>query len=347
MQTQLVEDLLDISRMIQGKLRLNIRNCELVPIIESALDSVGFAANAKEIQIVADLDHSIGRISGDAGRLQQVIWNLLSNAIKFTPKGGRVEVRLSAGTGHEAWENNDAQSPIPNAQITVSDTGIGINPDFLPYVFDRFRQADSSSTRSHGGLGLGLAIVRQLVELHGGSVHVESPGEGQGATFTVKLPLLNMQEEQTDKHTRGKILSLSPPPQVVPSCFPSLDGVRVLVVDDEADTRNVITTVLLQCQAKVQAVESVSEALEVIHQWKPDVLVSDIGMPEEDGYSLIRKVRSQPPEQGGKIPAAALTAYARVEDRMRAIKEGYQLHLPKPIEPAELATVVASLVGRN
>ncbi|MBW4666032.1 MAG: PAS domain S-box protein [Cyanomargarita calcarea GSE-NOS-MK-12-04C] len=330
-QTQLIEDLLDISRMIQGKLRLKVCQCDLIPIIDSALDSVSLAAQVREIDLrifIADRGQSQYLVSGDAGRIQQVIWNLLSNAIKFTPKGGRVELRMSmsANLGSELL-----------AIIQVSDTGIGISPDFLPYVFDRFRQADSSSTRNHGGLGLGLAIVRHIVELHGGTIYAESPGEEQGATFTVKLPLLKTQPSPP--------LSLSPPPPSFPS-FPSLFGVRVLIVDDEADTRDFLVTVLQGCQAEVHAVASVAEALQVIPEWKPDVLVSDIGMPGEDGYSLIRKLRASPPEKGGKIPAAALTAYTRTQDRMRAIQEGFQLHLPKPVEPDELAAVVASLVGR-
>jgi len=375
-QTQLIEDLLDISRMMRGKLRLNVRTCNLVPMIESSLETVSLAAQSKEIDLRFSLipsketrnappgilpvvtfaqnsdlglginhenlesresqsqtmlgENSQFLISGDFERLQQIIWNLLSNAIKFTPTGGRVEVQLSVVTGPEKQQITDKY-----AQIQVIDTGIGISPDFLPYVFDRFRQADSSSTRSYGGLGLGLAIVRNLVELHGGTVYANSPGKGQGATFTVKLPLL----KSPPLHT------IAPPP-LSPSISLSLLGVRVLVVDDQADTRDFITTILEQYQAEVQAVESVAKALQLITQWKPDVLVSDIGMPDEDGYSLIRKLRSQPPELGGNIPAAALTAYTRAEDRMRAIQEGYQLHLPKPIEAAELATVVARLAGR-
>ncbi len=371
-QTQLIEDLLDISRMIRGKLRLNVRNCNLVPMIESAIETVSLAAQSKEIDLKFSIipsketrnsDWGLGvnrenlesteaqlqnnqnsqnsklgensqfLVSGDFERLQQIIWNLLSNAIKFTPPEGRVEVQLSVVSGQGKQQTTDKY-----AQIQVIDTGIGISTDFLPYVFDRFRQADSSSTRTYGGLGLGLAIVRHLVELHGGTVHADSPGKEQGATFTVKLPLL-------------KSPSLCPfvPAPLSPSApLPlSLLGVRVVVVDDQADTREFITTVLEQCQAEVKAVGSVSEALQIITQWKPDVIVSDIGMPQEDGYSLIRKVREQPPELGGNIPAAALTAYARAEDRTRAIQEGYQLHLPKPIEADELVTVVASLVGRT
>ncbi|MBH8553968.1 PAS domain S-box protein [Nostocaceae cyanobacterium CENA357] len=353
-QTQLIEDLLDISRMIRGKLRLNVRTCDLVPLIESAIETVNLAAQAKEIDLRLELNqnnpesesgfieakhpNSSFLVSGDIERLQQIIWNLLSNAIKFTNRGGKVKIRLSVVSCQEKCQKTDNY-----AQIQVIDTGVGITEEFLPYVFDRFRQADSSSTRSHGGLGLGLAIVRHLVELHGGSVDVDSQGENKGATFTVKLPLLLPTTEMIVEPKSTKKEGDFAPPHI----GTSLLGVRVLVVDDEADTREFILTVLQQCQAEVRVVASVQEALQLISQWKPDVLVSDIGMPEEDGYSLIRKLRSQPSEQGGNIPAAALTAYARVEDRMRAIKEGYQLHLPKPIEPAELATVVASLVGRT
>ncbi|MBW4612993.1 MAG: PAS domain S-box protein [Desmonostoc vinosum HA7617-LM4] len=381
-QTQLVEDLLDISRMIRGKLRLNVHTCDLVPIIESAIETVSLAAQAKEIdlqyaliplQANENLDlglkgnhensellaskfklcrcyedgllhetknsNSQFLVCGDAERLQQIIWNLLSNAIKFTPQGGRVEIKLSTISGQE---NN--QYPQPTniyAQIQVIDTGIGISSEFLPYVFDRFRQADSSSTRPYGGLGLGLAIVRHLVELHGGNIYVDSPGKNQGATFTVQLPLLPPSFEviSTQQTTQA-----SSTPQ---SFYPSLLGIRVLVVEHEVDTRKFIATVLEQCQADVQAVESVPEALEVIQQWKPNVLVSDIELPQENGYSLIRKLRSQPPEQGGRIPAAAITAHTNTENRVRVIQEGYQLHLPKPIDPTELAIVIASLVERS
>ena len=372
-QTQLIEDLLDISRMMRGKLCLNVRTCNLVPMIESSLETVSLAAQSKEIDLKfsliplketrnappgilpevtfapnSDLELRINHenlesrevqsqtmlgensqflVSGDFERLQQIIWNLLSNAIKFTPRRGRVEVQLSGVTGQEKY-----------AQIQVIDTGIGISPDFLPCVFDRFRQADSSSTRTYGGLGLGLALARNLVELHGGTIHVHSPGKEQGATFTVKLPLL----KSSSLHPIAPPLLFSFSPLTL-----CLRGVRVLVVHDQADTRDFISTILEQYQAEVQAVASVSAALQLITQWKPDVLVSDIGMPDEDGYSLICKVRSQPPELGGNIPAAALTAYTRAEDRMRAIQEGYQLYLPKPIEAAELATVVARLAGRT
>ncbi len=358
-QTQLIGDLLDISRIIRGKLRLNVRSCNLIAIIEAALDTVRLAAQAKDIDIQTDIDPAAALVSGDSERLQQVVWNLLSNAIKFTPTGGRVEVRLEQKDGEIGrWgDGENIKSDAPHhpttppphhknryAQITVKDTGIGISPEFIPYVFDRFRQADSSSTRMHGGLGLGLAIVRHLVEMHGGSVQVESQGKDQGATFTVKLPLLKGQESIFNTFSSSTTLPLSPSPTPPLSL---LDGVRVLVVDDEVDTRDFLVTVLQESQAEVQAVASVREALEAITNWKPDVLVSDIGMPQEDGYSLIRKLRSRSPEQGGKIPAAALTAYARAEDRRRAIQAGFQLHMPKPVDPCELVTVVASLVGRT
>ncbi|MDZ8189122.1 MAG: ATP-binding protein [Nostoc sp. ChiSLP02] len=352
-QTQLIEDLLDISRMNRGKLRLNVRTCDLVAIIESSLETVRLAAQSKGIDLRFSLlssletenkhphdsykpEDSIFLVSGDCERLQQIVWNLLSNAIKFTPPGGKVEVQLSVVSDISASTSSLGQQTIEKyAQIQVIDTGIGVSSDFLPFVFERFRQADSSSTRTYGGLGLGLAIVRHLVELHGGTIHADSPGKQQGATFTVKLPIL-------------KSLPLPSPALVSsPPFSPSLAGVRILVVDNQVDSRELIITVLEQCQAEVRAVASVPEALEIIRDWKPHVLVSDIGMPEENGYSLIRKLRSQPPELGGNIPAAALTAYAKAEERVRAIQEGYQLHLPKPVEPAELATVVASLVGRS
>lgn len=328
-QAQLVEDLLDVSRIIQGKLRLNVRSVELVSVIQAAIDTVRPAAEAKEIRLQTVLDPAAGPVAGDADRLQQIVWNLVSNAIKFTPKGGRVQVRLERVNSH--------------VEITVTDTGQGINPAFVPYVFERFRQEDSSITRSYSGLGLGLAIVRHLVELHGGTVRAESQGEGQGATFTVKLPLmpvrLNANHPERIHPTVGGAVPFENPP--------SLQGMRVLVVDDEADSREYILTLLEQCGAHVIAVASASEAIEAISKLKADVLVSDIGMPEEDGYSLIRKVRALKIEQGGQIPAVALTAYARAEDRTRAIAEGFQMHIPKPVEPAELATIVASLAKRN
>lgn len=323
-QAQLVEDLLDVSRIIQGKLRLNTRPVELVSVIEAAIETVRPAAEAKEITLQSVLDPATGRVAGDSDRLQQVVWNLVSNAIKFTPKGGQVQVRLERVNSH--------------VEITVTDTGQGIEPEFVPYVFERFRQADSSSTRVYNGLGLGLAIVRHLVELHGGTVRAHSEGEGKGATFTVKLPLIPVRvKRHLDGHAHPTLVD-------VPfDNSPVLNGIRVLIVDDEVDSREFLVAALEQCEANVFAFASASEALEAVSRLKPDVLVSDIAMPLEDGYSLIRKVRQLSAEQGGQIPAIALTAYARAEDRTRAIASGFQMHIPKPVEPAELATVVASL----
>jgi PAS domain S-box-containing protein len=324
-QAQLVEDLLDVSRIIQGKLRLNVQPVELVSAIQAAFETVRPAAEAKEIRLETEIDPTVGPVAGDSDRLQQVVWNLLANAIKFTPKGGRVCVRLERIDSH--------------VEVSVSDTGQGIDPDFVPYVFERFRQADSSSTRVYSGLGLGLAIVRHLVELHGGTVRADSKGEGQGAVFTVKLPLIPVRPEVNNLEQ----VHLPIEGRVTFDKSPSLEGLRVLVVDDEADSREFLIALLEQCGAEVIAVTSASEAIEAVSQVKADVLVSDIGMPLEDGYSLIGKVRLLKAEQGGQIPAVALTAYASREDRTRAIAAGFQMHIPKPVEPVELVTVVASL----
>lgn len=333
--SQLIEDVLDVSRIITGKLRLNVRPIELVPVIEAAIDTVLPAAEAKNIQIESRCDRSVGLILGDAARLQQVVWNLLANAVKFTPKAGRIEVQLSVVMG------NGNEHPITNyAQIRVTDTGQGISDDFLPYVFERFRQADGTTTRSHGGLGLGLAIVRHLVELQGGTVRAQSPGLGLGATFIVNLPLRT--DEAGRKDELNSHLHLSSVNFASPV---TLDGLRVLIVDDEADAREVLIAILEQYRAQVTAVTGAGEALEALHRLQPDILVSDIGMPGEDGYALIRKVRALD-TQGGKIPAVALTAYARAEDRTKALLAGFQLHIPKPVNPAELATAIANLTGR-
>jgi PAS domain S-box-containing protein len=326
-QAQLIEDLLDISRIMSGKLRLNICPVELTAVIFSAIDTVYLAAEAKGIQIRADLDSTVGPILGDRDRLQQIVWNLLSNAIKFTPRGGRVEVSL---------RQYHAQ-----VEIVVKDTGQGIPPDFLPFIFDRFRQADSTTTRHHGGLGLGLAIVRHLIELHGGTIRADSPGLGQGATFTVSLPLNTIRIEHSEP-----ALSLSTPRHSERfECVLRLEGVRVLVVDDEEDARQLLTTVLKQCGAETFAAASAQEAFQLIQQTKPDVLISDIAMPYEDGYSLIHRIRTS--ETISKLPAAALTAYARPEDRTAALVAGFQTYLTKPVEPTELIAVVASLTGRT
>jgi PAS domain S-box-containing protein len=327
-QRELIDDLLDISRIITGKLRLDVRPVKLAPMIEGVVDGVRAAADARSIQLQTVLDSRISATSGDPDRLQQIIWNLLTNAIKFTPKGGHVQVRLERIASH--------------VEITVSDTGQGIEPHLLPYVFDRFRQSDSSSTRRHGGLGLGLSIVRQLVELHGGTVTAESPGAGEGTTFKVILPLMSVHHELSEVEITRLPIGGSP----LTYSQPLLNDLRILVVDDESDARELVAVVLKQRGAEVVAVESASEALEEMVRQRFDVLVSDIGMPLMDGYALIEKVRQLPKARGGRIPAAALTAYAGVEDRMRVLSAGYQMHVPKPVEPAELTTVVASLAQR-
>ncbi|HEX8456527.1 MAG TPA: PAS domain S-box protein [Pyrinomonadaceae bacterium] len=325
-QTQLIDDLLDTSRIITGKLRLEMRVVDPAAVVAAAVETARPAAEAKDIRLQTAFDTHSAPISGDPDRLQQVVWNLLSNAIKFTPVGGRVEVSLERAASH--------------VRISVSDTGRGIAPEFLPHVFDRFRQADQTTTRTHGGLGLGLAIVRQLVELHGGSVRVESAGEGQGTTFTVALPLVPF--ERHEPAAAGAQATANEQ-----TCPPELANLRVLVVDDEADTRELVAAVLASCGAHVIQAATAAEAFEQLERARPDVLISDIGMPEEDGYELLGRIRELPPERGGAIPAAALTAYARTEDRVRALRSGFQMHVPKPVEPAELITVVATLAGRT
>ena len=329
MQSQLIDDLLDVSRIITGKLRLNVQPVDLGTIIIAAVDGLRPAAEAKEIGLQLQLDSPAGQVSGDPDRLQQVAWNLVSNAIKFTPKAGRVIVRLERVESH--------------LEVTVSDTGQGIAPEFLPHVFDRFRQADATTTRAFGGLGLGLSIVRQLVELHGGTARVESPGEGLGATFTVSLPLVAVRRAVSDTGSAQQ-------PEFKPpgfECPPELNGLRVLVVDDEADTRELLQFILEGCGTQVKTAGSAAAALEAIAEEVFDVLISDIGMPEEDGYALIAKVRALDKERGGRLPAAALTAYAGEEDRIRVLQSGFQIHVPKPISPSELVAVVANLAGRT
>ena len=328
-QAQLVADLLDVSRIISGKLRLDVGAVDLLFVVNAAIDSIRPAADAKGIRLQTTLDPTAGPISGDADRLQQIVWNLLTNAVKFTPRGGRIQVK--------------AQRIDSHVEIVVSDSGVGISKEFLPYVFDRFRQADATSTRIHGGLGLGLSIVRQLVDLHGGSISVESEGEGKGATFTITLPFVGVVSNLKEAEPSHPIHSDD---MISFEGLPSLQGLKVLVVDDEADTRELIREVLKECGSEVITSRSVAEALEALEQHKPDILISDLGMPDEDGYSLISKIRALPSERGGHIPAAALTAYARAEDRMRVLRSGFQFHLPKPVDSAELVTVVASLAGR-
>ncbi|MBV9209069.1 MAG: MEDS domain-containing protein [Acidobacteria bacterium] len=331
-QAQLVEDILDVSRMITGKLRLNIGAVDLAAVINAAIDCVQLAADAKEIQLEVRQDPSARHVNGDASRLQQVVWNLLSNAIKFTPHGGRVSVKLErAGS---------------TAQLSVRDTGEGIEPNVLPYIFDRFRQGDGTSTRRHGGLGLGLAIVRHLVELHGGTVQADSSGEGLGSTFTVGLPLAPAPELPKK---RAELESLRAVEDVTlpPALLPTLEGVRVLLVDDDADTLQMLTAMLAACKAEVHATSSAAEALEALQWHKPDVLVSDLAMPCEDGYSLISKVRASEAASGKRVPAVALTAYIRIEDRTRALSAGFNLFVPKPVEPRELLTAIANLAEHD
>ncbi|HTL31347.1 MAG TPA: CHASE domain-containing protein [Tepidisphaeraceae bacterium] len=330
-QAQLIEDLLDVSRIISGKLRLDVRPIDLAPVVANAVDALRPAADAKEIRLDQIVDPSAGPVSGDPDRLQQVIWNLLSNAIKFTPRGGKVHVRV--------------QRSGSQAQIIVSDTGKGIDPSFLPYVFDRFRQADSTTTRKHGGLGIGLAIVRHLIELHGGTVRAESNGENQGATFTVELPITIVQSPE--RNGNGEPHGAATLSEEMLQSPPSLMGVKVLVVDDDPDARALICALLEKCHADITCVATASEAMDELLKSRPAVIVSDIGMPDEDGYALIRRIRALPPEKGGRTPAAALTAFARNEDRTAALVAGYQTHLAKPVNPAELIAVVANLAGRT
>ncbi|MBW4534361.1 MAG: PAS domain S-box protein [Pleurocapsa minor HA4230-MV1] len=330
-QMQLIEDLLDVSRIVRGEISLHFSEVGLVDVIRAAIEVVQPTADVKEIDlesILVSFAESL-LIRGDWDRLQQVILNLLSNAIKFTPEGGRVEVRLSV------VDRRDQQTKIRHAQIQVIDTGIGISAEFSPHVFDRFRQVDSTSARSSKGLGLGLAIAHHLVKLHGGTIKVESLGIGQGTTFTVTLPLLERAEEVEEAEEVKEETNIS------------LTGLRVLVVDDDQDAREWMSVVLEECGAEVMTVDSVDEAIAGLERQRPNVLVSDIGMPGKDGYALIRKIRELESEMGGRIPAVALTAYARVEDYQKALAEGFQLHISKPVKAIELITVVASLARRN
>ncbi len=318
LQTKVIEDILDISRIVRGQIRLNTRKVDLIAVINRTIEAMRPTAEIKNIQIESSFDASVGYVTGDAERLQQVIWNLLSNAVKFTPSNGHVEVHL--------------EQVNSNAQITVSDTGQGISAEFLPYIFERFRQADSTTTRVNSGLGLGLAIVRYLVEMHSGTIYAVSQGEGQGATFTVQLPIVEPRLEPLIKKSEEKFNN-----------FSVLNDLQVLVVEDNADTRELIVFILEQSGAQVTAVSSVSEALDILAQFRPHILLSDIGMPEEDGYSLIRKVRAQETGQKEKIPAIALTAFARDEERQLILQAGFQAHISKPVEPDELVTLVTNL----
>jgi signal transduction histidine kinase/ActR/RegA family two-component response regulator len=326
-QTQLIEDLLDVSRIISGKLRLDMRSANLETVVENAIEAVRPAAHAKNVVLEQVLDPELAPIWGDPARLQQVVWNLLTNAVRFTPAEGRVTL-----TARRRQEFVD---------ISVADTGQGIDAAFLPKIFERFRQADATTTRKHGGLGLGLAIVRHLVELHGGTVHVASDGEGRGATFSVTLPIASARSSSSE---RPPALRFGAAPTEF-QCAQQLEGVTVLVVDDEPDAREMLGEMLGACHAKVVTASSVAEALRLVPEVRPDVVVSDIGMPDEDGYVLIRKLRALPEGAGGRIPAIALTAYARFEDRTKALVAGFNMHVPKPVEPAELLAVLASLTA--
>src|SRR5215210_1790433 len=327
-QAQMISALLDMSRIISGKMRLDVQPVDLASVVDNAAEAVRHAAEAKEIRIVKTIDRRDGIIHGDPDRLQQVVWNLLSNAIRFTPSGGTVRVGL--------------ESKSSGVEIRVSDTGQGFDPAFAPFLFDRFRQADASTTRTAGGLGLGLAIVKQLVEIHGGTVKAESPGEGQGATFTILLPLGKEHEHGDDA---GAAERPARPGDAPEAACESLRGVRILVVDDQDDARVLLDRVFVECGARVETAASAAEALEAVRRFRPDVLVSDLGMPGEDGYELIRKLRALPPDQGGNLPSAAVSALARPEDQRRALQAGYQVHIAKPVEPPELISAVAKLIG--
>jgi signal transduction histidine kinase/CheY-like chemotaxis protein len=330
-QNQLIGDLLDFSRIISGRIRLEVRRVEMARVVEAAVDVVSPAADAKGIKLQTTLDTKVGPVSGDPERLQQVMWNLLSNAVKFTPKGGRVQVRLARVNS--------------SVEFTVSDTGEGISAEFLPYVFERFRQADNTTTRRQAGLGLGMAITKHLVELHGGTIRAESPGEGQGATFTLRLPVMivhNAEQSPAADEGRRTLAGDEHARQAEPT---KLEGVHVLVVDDERDARELLTAILTQSGAVVTAAAGAADAIEKLKSAKPDLLLSDIEMADEDGYSLIRKVRAAEEARGRSIPAIALTAHARASDRLRALSDGFQMHIPKPVEPAELVLAIANLTS--
>ncbi len=327
-QAQLIEDLLDVSRIITGRLRLDVRPTALVTAVTNAVEAMRPSAEAKQITLQMVLDPRSGKVSGDPDRLQQVVWNLLSNAIKFTPKGGRVTVRTERVNSH--------------AEIIVADNGPGLAADSLPHLFERFWQADRTSAREHGGMGLGLAIVRDLVELHGGTVRADNVQHGHGAVFTVRLPLMPLTLEAADEE---RVHPAAEDGVALP-VTERLDGLRVLVVDDEEDTCDVIAAILETAGAEVRTESSAADALNMLTQWPANVLVSDIGMAGMDGYEFMRTLRGRPPEQGGRILAIALTAYARVEDRRRALSAGFHTHVAKPIDPGELVAVIASLARR-
>ena len=329
-QAQLIDDLLDVSRIITGKLRMDVRPSDPNGFIDAAVEAVRPAAEAKGVRVQKVMDTGAVSIPGDPVRLQQVVWNLLSNAIKFTPRGGRVQIRSERVNSH--------------LEIIVSDTGQGIAPDFLPHVFDRFRQADQKTSRQHGGMGLGLAIVRHLVELHGGTVQATSAGPGQGATFTVQLPISPIYQVDA---SAGRVHPGARDLLPANESTDRLDGLVILIVDDEPDTRELLRQGLEYCGATVRVAGSADEALKALAKEVPDILISDIGMPNVDGYDLIRQVRTLQTEEGRRVAAIALTAYTRVEDRLHALRAGYDMHVPKPVELTELCAVSASLTRRK
>jgi PAS domain S-box-containing protein len=330
-QAQLIEDLLDMSRITSGKVLLDMQNVAPAPFIDAAIDTVRPAADAKNIRIEKIYAPDVGTIAGDPARLQQVIWNLLANAIKFTPGGGAVTIELAQAAGQVV--------------ITVRDTGAGIRPEFITHVFERFRQADASTTRRHGGLGLGLSIVKHLIEQHGGTVRADSPGEGQGASFTIELPAAAA--STSPARTARAMMIKTPAPGNGEFTLRDLSGVHVLVVDDDRDARELIFRILSDCQATVRIAGSAREAVDAMRVAPPDLLISDLGMPEVDGFELLAWVRQLGRDHGGEVPAVALTAFARSEDRLRALEAGFSAHISKPVEPSELIAVVASLVGAN
>ena len=323
-QAEIINDILDVSRIVTGKMQINSQPVEIAAIIRQAIETVRPAAIAKSVALTLSLVKIEGTIIGDSERLRQVVWNLVSNAVKFTPENGHVEISLKQADSC--------------AEITVSDNGAGIDAEFLPYVFERFRQKDASSTREQGGLGLGLAIARNLIELHGGTIEATSEGVSKGATFTLRLPLSEKATELVSPNKDSLKES-----NAISADAPDIRGLRLLIVDDDNDTLEILRVVLKQYGAQVRIAVSSADALEVFHEWQPDVLISDIGMPFEDGYALISKIRSLPPERGGNIPAAALTAYVTEKDRHKALSAGYQIHIPKPVDPTAIAAAVAEI----
>jgi CheY-like chemotaxis protein/two-component sensor histidine kinase len=316
-----------MSRIISGKVQLDVQPVDLQEVISAALDAVRPSVDAKRIQLRATLDAKAGHIRGDSSRLQQVFWNLLTNAVKFTPAAGRIDIVLERVNSH--------------VEVSIEDSGIGIKPEFLAFVFDRFRQADASITRRHGGLGLGLSIVKHLIELHGGTVRVKSPGEGQGSTFIVALPISVMRTCDSGRHERPSFADVD----LFSVDLPSLAGITVLVVDDEPDARLLVGRIVEERGARAVMAHSGEEALRLLNTESMDILVSDIGMPDYDGYKFIQEIRACEPKRVRNIPAIALTAYARAEDRQRALLAGYQMHLAKPVEPRELIAGIASLLN--